>query len=94
MKKLLLTLELIGGAIWWCKTKCSSGDTISLENIRRGIAEGWYTVKICSAPNQSGVVEYYAILTGKNTDGGAEETVQTITASIYEALKADGVPEV
>lgn len=90
MKKLLLTLALIGGAIWWCKTKCSSRDTISLENLRMGIVNGWYEVQLFVGSNG----KYYAILTGKDTHGNYIQTNRFISLETYETLKAQGVPEV
>ena len=94
MKKLLLTLALIGGAIWWCKTKCKSGDTISLENLRMGIANGWYEVKLMAGQDKNGNPVYNAILNGQDTEGNPVQDIKDISQATYEALKADGVPEV
>lgn len=92
MKKYLLIAAVAAGAWWLWKKKCTgkSSDEMSLENLRMGIANEWYSVKLFAGDNS----QYFAILTGKDTDGETKETTKQISFATYEALKADGVPEV
>ena len=92
MRDLLLLAALGFGAYWLWKKKCTSksSDEISLENLRMGIANGWYEVKLFAGENG----KYFAILTGQDTDGNDIQTTKDISLATYEALKADGVPEV
>ena len=95
MSDLLLLAALAGGAYWlWAKKNCKSSDEISLENLRMGIANGWYDVKLMAGTDKNGNPVYNAILTGQDTDGNDIQTIKDISKATYEALKADGVPEV
>ena len=91
MRDLLLLAALGFGAYWLYKHKaCKSSDEISLENLRMGIANGWYEVKLFAGENG----KYFAIISGQDTDGNDIQTTKDISQATYEALKADGVPEV
>ena len=70
-----------------CKANATD-EFVSLKNIRRGIANQWYTATIAI---QDG--KYLVRLTGKETDGDISDAYYPITEETYNALKADGVPE-
>lgn len=84
MIDLLLLAALGFGAYWLWKKKCTgkSSDEMSLDNLRKGIANGSYDVYLWT--NGSG--KYFAIITDTES--------RAISQATYEALKADGVPEV
>lgn len=96
MKNLLL-LTALGVGAWWLYEKsksCKSSDEISLENLRIGIANGWYEVKLMAGKDENGNPVYNAILNGQDTEGNPVQDIKDISQATYEALKADGVPEV
>ena len=84
MKNLLL-LTALGVGAWWLYEKsksCKSSDEMSLDSLRKGIANGSYDVYLWT--NGSG--KYFAIITDTES--------RAISQATYEALKADGVTEV
>lgn len=87
-----LTTFILGVVAGWVVAKTlSSGngsEFISLENIRRGIANQWYSAKLAI---KDGV--YYVRLTGKETDGEVSDGYYPILPSTYEALLQDGIEE-
>ena len=92
MSESLILLALVAGAwILYKQKKCTkdSGE-VSLDNLRMGIANGWYTVMLFAGDND----KYFAIISGKDTNGQDEQTTKEISYATYAALKADGVPEV
>lgn len=77
-------LYLIAGvAIGWIAKSILSGnaDYISLENIRRGIKNSWYTAKLA---NKDG--NFYVRLTGKETDGDVSDGYYPITEQTFQTL--------
>lgn len=68
-----------------CKTKQKVA-SITLENIRRGVAEGWYDiVEIYAAPSG-----WYVKLRGKNTDGEEFIGSYAIAQEDFNQLKDEG----
>lgn len=59
----------------------------SLENLKRGIANGWYTAQLTSVDGKLAVR-----LSGKRTDGKLYSDVYPITPEVAEQLKQMGVP--
>ena len=95
MRDLLLLAALGFGAYWLYKHKCTkSSDEMSLDNLRMGIANGWYDVKLMAGKDKNGNPVYNAILNGQDTEGNPVQDIKDISQATYEALKADGVPEV
>ena len=95
MRDLLLLAALGFGAYWLYKHKCTkSSDEMSLDNLRMGIANGWYDVKLMAGKDENGNPVYNAILNGQDTEGNPVQDIKDISQATYEALKADGVPEV
>ena len=95
MRDLLLLAALGLGAYWLYKHKCTkSSDEMSLDNLRMGIANGWYDVKLMAGKDENGNPVYNAILNGQDTEGNPVQDIKDISQATYEALKADGVPEV
>ena len=88
--KLLLALAAGFAAV---KLFCKRKDTgeISLENIRKGIANGWYTAQVYSAELDNGESHFYVVLTGKDTNGNEEQSTNEITYDTFRALLDDGV---
>lgn len=92
MKDLLLIIA--GGVLGWSLSKRLAGNTpttdyISLDNIRRGIENMWYSAKAIVRRGE----EYLVRLVGTNTDGSTSNAYYPITKDTYYALLADGVPE-
>lgn len=61
----------------------------SMENLKRGIANGWYKAVITSVSGKLAVK-----LSGKLTDGKFYEDVYPITPDVADQLKQMGVPVV
>lgn len=61
---------------------------VSLENIRRGVANGWYKCTLTIVKGQPAV-----FLSGKTADGKTFSDVYPIAQADYDILKADGFTE-
>lgn len=62
---------------------------VALENLKRGIANGWYTAQLTMVNNQQAVR-----LSGKLINGQQYSDVYPITAEVAAELKQMGVPTV
>lgn len=62
-------------------------EPVSIENIRRGVKNGWYT---CTLVRENGIPAVY--LSGKNTDGSNYSDVFPVTQEDWDTLKAEGYP--
>lgn len=61
----------------------------TLENLKRGIANGWYTAQLTMVNGQQAVR-----LSGKLTNGTPYSDVYPVTPQVAEELKQMGVPVV
>lgn len=61
----------------------------TLENLKRGIANGWYTAQLTMVNGQQAVR-----LSGKLTNGKPYSDVYPVTPQVAEELKQMGVPVV
>lgn len=61
----------------------------TLDNLKRGIANGWYTAQLTIVNGQQAVR-----LSGKLTDGREYSDVYPITVEVANELRAMGVPTV
>ena len=61
----------------------------TLENLKRGIANGWYTAELTTVNGQQAVR-----LSGKLIDGKYYSDVYPITEEVATELRAMGVPKV
>lgn len=82
----------IGAALLWKilhKTKSVGAMTDpapTLDNLKRGISNGWYTAKLVMVDGQQAVQ-----LSGKMTDGKFYQDVYPITAEVANELRKMGV---
>ena len=85
----LAAVAIIAAAAKKCPTGAYNPEYISLENIRRGVSEGWYEINGLYASGG----RFFVSLKGKTTDG--EEFVGTyeISASDFNILKIEGYPQ-
>lgn len=60
---------------------------VSIDNIRRGVQNGWYT---CTLVMVDGVPAVH--LTGKTADGKTYSDVYPVTKEDWETLKNEGYP--
>lgn len=58
---------------------------VSIENIRRGVANGWYTAELTRVDGAAAVR-----LSGKTNDGSTYTDVYPISESDYNTLMGDG----
>lgn len=91
MNELILIGILILGGIAMAKAKGASGMSdkpVSIENIRRGVAQGWYTAQLTRVSGQPAI-----ILSGRTADGKSFSDVYPISQADWDALKAEGYAE-
>ena len=84
----IIGLLLLGGALIARSAKATAGmdDTpVSLDNIRKGVARGWYTCTLTRVDGQPAVR-----LSGTTTDGEETSDVYPITEDDWQTLKAEG----
>lgn len=91
MNKLLLigAIFLGGIVITKHKKKGTAGlndPQVSLDNIRRGVANGWYTCKLLRTADGKAAVE----LSGKKTDGKYYSDIYPVAEETWQMLKAEG----
>lgn len=70
------------------KAKGTSGmnDTeVSIDNIRRGVANGWYTCILCRVEGKPAVK-----LSGKDASGNSYEDVYPVSESTWQTLASEG----
>lgn len=91
MNELILIGILVLGGIAMAKAKGASGMSdkpVSIENIRRGVAQGWYTAKLTRIDGASAI-----ILSGRTADGKVFSDVYPIAQADWDTLKAEGYAE-
>lgn len=69
-----------------CRVGAMTDTPVSLDNIRKGIARGWYTAQLTTANGHLAVR-----LSGQITNGQNYSDVYPVTKATFDALKADGV---
>ena len=90
----VIGILLLGGfLISVQKNKGAAGmqdDPVSLNNIRRGVANGWYTCTLTRVDGEPAVR-----LTGKTVVGGKQYTdVYPISETDWQTLRAEGYEEI
>lgn len=58
---------------------------VSLDNIRRGVQNGWYKATLCMNDGKHAI-----ILSGKNTDGKIYTDIYPISEHDWQTLKNEG----
>lgn len=94
MNELILIGILIFGGIAMAaaKNKGANGTQdrqVSIDNIRRGVAQGWYTAQLTHVNGQTAI-----ILSGSTADGKVFSDVYPISQADWDTLKAEGCKEV
>lgn len=91
MESIILIAMVAAIAMAACKNKNVSGmeQTVSIENIKRGVANGWYTAVLTVAPDGRKAVR----LTGKTQDGSTYTDIYSISNQDYATLLAEGYPQ-
>lgn len=69
-----------------CGVGSMSDAPVALDNLKRGISNGWYTAKLVMVDGQQAVQ-----LSGKMTDGKFYQDVYPITAEVANELRKMGV---
>lgn len=93
--KNVTVLAAIAAAVLILRKQSTSGTgamtdkEVSLENVRMGMARGWYSAELTHVNGKPAVR-----LSGKRTDGTYSNDIYPVSQSVYEALKSDGVQEV
>ena len=87
---ILISALLLGGFAMATLSKPRTTDgmedtPISIDNIRRGVANGWYTCTLMIADGRPAVH-----LTGKTADGKTYSDIYPVTQADWDTLKAEG----
>lgn len=84
----IISILLIGGLIMRkVKGTNGMGDPVtSIENIRRGVKNGWYSAQLTRTPDGKPAV----LLSGKKTDGFYTQDIYPITEADWQTLRAEG----
>lgn len=89
---ILIGILVLGGiAMAAAKNKGASGMSdkpVSIENIRRGVSQGWYTAKLTYKNGRPAI-----FLSGRTADGKVFSDVYPIAQADWDALKAEGYEE-
>lgn len=67
-------------------TGAMTDSPVSLDNIRKGVARGWYQAELTMVDGQRAVR-----LSGKQTDGTYTTDVYPVTDEVWNALLQDGI---
>lgn len=84
----IIGLLLLGGVLISRSAKATAGmeDTpVSIDNIRKGVARGWYSCVLTRVDGKPAVR-----LSGTTTDGEETADVYPITEDDWQTLKAEG----
>ena len=88
---ILIGILVLGGIAISKAAKGASGMSdkqVSIENIRRGVAQGWYTAQLTHVSGKPAI-----ILSGRTADGKVFSDVYPIAQADWDALKAEGYAE-
>ena len=91
MNELILIGILVLGGIAMAKAKGASGMSdkpVSIENIRRGVSQGWYTARLTHKNGKPAI-----FLSGRTADGKVFSDVYPISQADWDTLKAEGYAE-
>ena len=86
----LIGILLLGGLLIRQAAKSTSGmsdSPVSIENIRRGVANGWYTAQLTRVNGQPAIR-----LSGTRTDDTQFVDVYPISENDWQILKKEGFP--
>lgn len=92
MKQKFLIVAAGAAALWLlCKSRKQSlsgmtDNIVSLDNIRRGVKNGWYSAELTTVDGK-----YAVRLSGKTNDGSTYTDVYPINESDYYTLLKDGL---
>lgn len=96
MDSVIIFGALVAGVLLWSATLknidvCGMDDSpVSLDNVRRGIAQGWYAAVLTKVGGRSAIR-----LTGLTADGDSFSDVYPISdEDYYTLLNVDGLQEV
>ena len=84
----IIGILLLGGLLIRQSAKATAGMTdtpVSIDNIQKGVARGWYTAELTRVDGQPAVR-----LSGTTTDGTYTSDVYPIAESDWQTLKAEG----
>lgn len=85
---IIFGLLLLGGVLISRSSKATAGmtdATVSIDNIRKGVARGWYTAELTYADGKPAVR-----LSGTATDGQYTSDVYPIALKDWQTLKEEG----
>ena len=90
---ILIGILVLGGiAMAAAKNKGANGMSdkpVSIDNIRRGVSQGWYTAQLTHADGRTAI-----ILSGRTADGKLFSGMYPISQADWDTLKAEGYAEV
>lgn len=84
----IISILLLGGLLMR-KVKGTNGmsdPVTSIENIRRGVKNGWYSAQLTRTADGKPAV----LLSGKKTDGFYTQDIYPITEADWQTLRAEG----
>ena len=87
--EVVVTAVLFAGLLLWRRSAsvgAMSDAPVSLENIRKGVARGWYKAQLCTIEGKP-AVKLSGIANGK-----LYSDYYPVTQATWSALKSDGVP--
>lgn len=93
MNELILISILIFGGIAMAAAKNKGANGMSdkpvlIDNIRRGVSQGWYTAQLTHVNGQSAI-----ILSGRKADGKMFSSAYPVSQADWDTLKAEGYAE-
>ena len=94
MKELFAYLALGAVGLWAITRKSGkavgrmSDTPVSLENVRKGVARGWYTAQLCKVDGKP------AVKLSGTANGKPYSDYYPVTQATWNALKADGVQQI
>lgn len=87
----VISILVLGGLLIASRNRSVDGmedDPVSIENIRRGVANGWYTCVLTRVNNIPAVR-----LSGRTADGKTYTDVFAVTEEDWQTLKKEGYAE-
>lgn len=83
----------LAAVLYWASRKNSlvsgmNDNPVSLENVRRGVKNGWYTATLLRVDGKPAIR-----LSGKVTNGRQYSDTYPISEADYATLRSEGLPE-
>ena len=82
----------LAAVLYWASRKNSvsgmNDNPVSLENVRRGVKNGWYTATLLRVDGKPAIR-----LSGKVTNGRQYSDTYPISEADYATLRSEGIPE-